>query len=61
MTLALIQVFNANIIIMQNKKNRGVCNCSVQCGKKNGKTNSKCLEISFMVFRNRKRINCRTL
>jgi len=33
------------------QENRGVCNCSVQCGKKNGKTNSRCLEISFMVFR----------
>tara|TARA_Y100000996_G_scaffold74498_1_gene50151 strand:+ start:1423 stop:2496 length:1074 start_codon:yes stop_codon:yes gene_type:complete len=33
------------------QENRGVCNCSVQCGKKNSKTKSICLEISFMIFR----------
>ena len=33
------------------QEKRGVCNCSVQCGKKNSKTQSICLEISFMVFR----------
>jgi len=33
------------------QKNRGVCHCPIQCGKKNGKAESICLEISFMVFR----------
>jgi len=33
------------------QENRGVCNCAVQCGKKNSKTKSICLEISFMIFR----------